>query len=186
MTTRQVEEVVKVWKKKVDDADNSDDIWHIIDKIYDEKTYDIPITNLKPFPNHEKYFWNMNGKNYIDFLTSIEKSGVINPIVITRDNMIISGHQRVRACKDLGIDTIPARYFYSNNPRNRNLDDLLLSAFISSNMHTRTSVFWLACAWDDLYFGNGDKVDYYKQKFMEHDDKKLDEWLNKVREDYGA
>jgi hypothetical protein len=97
--------------------------------------------------------------------------------------MVISGHQRIRACKDLGIDTIPARYFYSDNPQNRNLNDLLLSAFLSSNMHTRSSVFWLACAWDDLYFGNGDKIDYYKQKFIEHDDKKLEEWRNKIKEE---
>jgi Predicted transcriptional regulators len=179
LTTREVEKAVKEWKQK----DNSDDIWHIVDKIYDDNTYDIPIINLKSFPNHSRYFWNMTGKNYIDFLTSVEESGVINPIIITRDNMIISGHQRVRACKDLGIDTIPARYFYSDNPQNRNLNDLLLSAFFSSNMHTRTSVFWLACAWHDLYFDNGDKIDYYKQKFMEHDDKKLDKWRDKIKEE---
>ncbi len=186
MTTREVEKAVKEWKKKVEDKDDlkeeSIDIWTIVDKEYDDNTYEIPIADLKPFPDHDKYFWNMIGKNYVDFLTSIEENGVISPITITRSNMIISGHQRVRACKDLGINTIPARYLHYVNPQNRNLNDLLLSTFISLNMHTRTAVFWLACAWHDLYFGDGDKVDNYIQKFMEHDDKKLDEWLNKVRD----
>lgn len=173
MTTREVEKAVKEWKQK----EQTEDIWNIVDKEYDENIYDIPITDLKPFPSHEKYFWNMTGKNYIDFLTSIERSGVINPIIITRNNIIISGHQRVRACKDLGIDTIPARYLQNDNRKNRNLNDLLLCDFICLNMHTRTSTFWLACAWYDLKFGNGEKINYYMEKFMEHDDTKLDEWL---------
>lgn len=80
--------------------------------------------------------------------------------------MIISGHQRVRACKDLGIETIPATYICCKNLRNRNLNDLLLQYFISSNMHTRSSVFYLALAWNELYFGDNEMAHYYMHKFV--------------------
>ncbi len=120
MTTREVEKAVKEWKQK----EQTEDIWNIVDKEYDENIYDIPITDLKPFPSHEKYFWNMTGKNYVNFITSIEENGIYEPIIITRDKMIISGHQRVRACNDLGINSIPARYLHSKNPQNYKLDKL--------------------------------------------------------------
>ena len=90
-------------KHKIREHKRNNEIWKIVDKEQDFKTYDVNIENLKPFPEHEKYFWEMKGRNYLNFLQSIETSGVICPILITRDNMIISGHQRVRACKDLGI-----------------------------------------------------------------------------------
>ena len=41
-----------------------------------------------------------------EFLESIRTSGVIEPIVVTTDMVIVSGHQRVRACKELGIPEI--------------------------------------------------------------------------------
>ncbi len=179
MTTREVEKAVKEWKHK----EQTEDIWSIVDKMCDENTYNIPITDLKPFPNHEQYFWNMTGKNYVNFITSIEKNGIYEPIIITRNNLIISGHQRVRACKDLGINTIPARYLYSKNPQNYKLDKLLLSYFIHSNMHPRWAVFYIALAWDNLFFGDGSKFEYYLNQAEEKDDSKLVEYLeNKLKE----
>ena len=51
----------------------------------------------------------MSGSKWEEFVESVRTSGVIEPIVITRDFTIVSGHQRVRACKELGIEEIPAR-----------------------------------------------------------------------------
>ena len=99
---------------------------------------------------------------------------------------IISGHERVRACKDLGIETIPARYFSCNNVKNLKLDDLLLHTFFECNMHTRSSIFYLACAWDELYFGDPEKANYYMDKFVNEGDqmdKELDEWLEEKRKE---
>ena len=120
--------------------------------------------NLKPIPNHENYFWDIRGKDYVKFLESIEKSGVIQPILITRDNMIVSGHQRVRACKDLGIETISANYMFSENCRGMSLDEVLLDCFITSNMHTRSCVFYLALAWEICFLTMAHKVDDYLSK----------------------
>ena len=48
----------------------------------------------------------MTGEKWSEFLESIRTSGVIEPIVVTTDMVIVSGHQRVRACKELGISEI--------------------------------------------------------------------------------
>ena len=176
-------------KHKIREHKRNNEIWKIVDKEQDFKTYDVNIENLKPFPEHEKYFWDMKGRNYLNFLQSIETSGVICPILITRDNMIISGHQRVRACKDLGLRTIPATYLSCENIENCSLNDILLREFITSNMHTRSSVFYLACAWEQLYFGDVEKSKYYMDKFIsegEQIDKDMEEWCIKKRAEIQA
>lgn len=176
MSTREMKKIMKQYKR------NGEGIYKVIDKIKDEKCHEIEVDKLNPFPNHENYFWDIKGKDYVKFLESIETSGVIQPILITRDNMIISGHQRVRACKDLGIETIPVNYMFSENCTDMSLDELLLECFITSNMHTRSCVFYLALAWYDLFFDDGTKVDEYLQKFMEYDNAEYNQWLEGARE----
>lgn len=177
MSTREM-------KKKLKNYKRNNAVWKIVDKEKDMNTYEIHVKDLKSFPNHEQYFWDIKGEDYIWFLRSIKSSGVICPILITRDNMIISGHQRVRACRDLGIETIPATYMCCENLRERNLNDLLLQYFICSNMYTRSSVFYLACAWNELYFGDIAKAEYYMDKFMnegEQIDREMEEWIQEKR-----
>ena len=41
-------------------------------------------------------------------VTSIEENGFIQPIVVNKDLTIIGGHQRIKAAKQLNIDTVPA------------------------------------------------------------------------------
>ena len=68
----------------------------------------IEIELLKPFPNHK--FKLYTGKRLEDMIESIEQYGVIVPIVVWKnenDFIILSGHNRVEACKKLGLDEIP-------------------------------------------------------------------------------
>ena len=69
----------------------------------------ISINSLKPHEKNDYFFDDMTGSKWYEFIESIRTSGVIEPIVVTRDFTIVSGHQRVRACKELGITEIPAR-----------------------------------------------------------------------------
>lgn len=69
----------------------------------------ISINSLKPHEKNDYFFDDMTGSKWSEFIESIRTSGVIEPIVVTRDFTIVSGHQRVRACKELGIEEIPAR-----------------------------------------------------------------------------
>lgn len=171
MSTREMKESIKQYKR-------NSDIYKVLDRERDTHRYEIEISKLNPFPKHEEYFWNMKGKEYIEFLQSIENRGVICPIIITRDNMVLSGHQRVRACRDLGIETIPNYYACVNNSHD-NLEKQLLSIFLTSNMITRSPVFWLACAWDNLLLGDGTQFEYYKQKFIDEKNPEREEWIEK-------
>ena len=67
---------------------------------------EIKINELKTHPKNDYFFDDMLGQKWTEFLESIKTSGVIEPIVITQDKTIVSGHQRVRACKELGIDSV--------------------------------------------------------------------------------
>ena len=74
----------------------------------------IPVAELKPHPKNSYYFDDIENDNWDDFLRSVRTSGVTNAITIDQDNRIISGHQRVRACKVLGISEIKySRIIYS-------------------------------------------------------------------------
>lgn len=66
----------------------------------------INIDELKPHPRNNEFFDDTTGEKWSEFLESIRTSGVIEPIVVTTDMVIVSGHQRVRACKELGIPEI--------------------------------------------------------------------------------
>ena len=61
----------------------------------------ININELKEHPRNNEFFDDITGEKWKEFLESIKKRGVVEPIVITPDKVIVSGHQRVRACKEL-------------------------------------------------------------------------------------
>lgn len=94
----------------------------------------ININELKPHPRNNEFFDDMTGENWDAFLESVKSSGVIEPIVITGDKYIISGHQRVRACKELGIKTILAdcKPYYLNDNY-----DVVLKDLIETNIRQR-------------------------------------------------
>ena len=62
---------------------------------------------LHPHPRNSEFFDDITGEPWQEFLKSVETSGIIQPVVITQDNVVVSGHQRLRACQELGIAEIP-------------------------------------------------------------------------------
>lgn len=91
----------------------------------------VSVLDLKDHPKNSYFFDDIEGTRWEEFLASVQRNGIINPIVITSDNVIISGHQRVRACKALGINEIKAFVMDWKNE-----DDILL-ALIESNIRQR-------------------------------------------------
>lgn len=63
----------------------------------------IAINDLKPHPQNNYFFDDIQGDNWPEFKKSIETSGILVPIVCTQDKVIVSGHQRLRVCKELDI-----------------------------------------------------------------------------------
>lgn len=61
----------------------------------------ININELKPHPRNNEFFDDMTGDAWDAFKESISTSGIVEPIVVTQDMIIVSGHQRVRAAKEL-------------------------------------------------------------------------------------
>lgn len=67
------------------------------------------LSELKPHPKNEYYFDNTTDGSFEilkDSLRKAEDKKVDNEILITKDNVIICGHQRVRAAKELGWEKI--------------------------------------------------------------------------------
>ena len=62
---------------------------------------------LKIHPRNTEFFDDIKGQEYDSFKKSIQESGVVSPILVSPDMIIISGHQRVKACRDLGIKLVP-------------------------------------------------------------------------------
>lgn len=94
----------------------------------------IDINELKPHPRNNEFFDDISGENWEAFIESVKSSGVIEPIVITGDKYIVSGHQRVRACKELGIESILTEckpYYLDDNY------DAVLKDLIETNIRQR-------------------------------------------------
>jgi ParB-like chromosome segregation protein Spo0J len=94
----------------------------------------IKIDELKPHPRNNEFFDDLTGEKWNEFLESIKSRGVIEPIVTTQDNVIVSGHQRVKACKELGISQIMCDiHFYHN-------EDEVLQDLIETNIRQRGDI----------------------------------------------
>ena len=108
----------------------------------DGKMYvEIKLDNLTASPmNH---FRKLDGENWEEFLASIKAHGILNPITvrpITRDKYeILAGHNRVRAAKEAGLETIPANI--------KDVDDVEASIIIADTNLQRETVTDLEKGW---------------------------------------
>ncbi len=87
--------------------------------------------NLKPHPRNNEFFDDMDGQKWKDFLQSVKTSGIIEPIIVTQDLVIVSGHQRVRAAKAIGLMKIAVEV------RHYDSDDKVLKDLIETNIMQR-------------------------------------------------
>lgn len=92
------------------------------------------IEELIPHPRNSEFFDDMSGDKWKEFLESIKTSGVIEPVVITQDKVIVSGHQRVRACKELGIAEILAEVKVYDD------EDAILKDLLETNIRQRGTI----------------------------------------------
>ena len=131
MTTRELATEIKNVKAEQTEIDELDIL-------------DIEVNKLKPFPLSGKYFGNITGTDWIAFLNSVQTSGIIDPILISQDYYIISGHQRVRACKDLNIFTVPCRMkkYIDNDKKSK--QDAMLCDCLTSNLKLDSDDFEIA------------------------------------------
>lgn len=90
------------------------------------------VSKLKPHPKNSHFFDDIEGEPWTAFLESIETSGVIEPIIVSAPDLtIVSGHQRVRACKKLGIKQVAVE------ERTFESEDEILKQLIETNIRQR-------------------------------------------------
>lgn len=90
----------------------------------------VSVDEVMPHPENKYYFDDIQGDAWNDLLQSIRTSGVTNAITIDERDYIISGHQRIRACKLLGIEEVPAHvihYTEEELERRKDVKDLIES-----------------------------------------------------------
>lgn len=86
---------------------------------------------LKDHPRNSYFFDDITGEKWNEFLLSIKRNGVLTPLVVTPEYIIVSGHQRKRACVELGIPRVKCDIVQFASE-----DDVLL-ALIDSNIRQR-------------------------------------------------
>lgn len=91
----------------------------------------IAVSKLVPHKQNSYFFDDIEGEPWMAFCESIETSGVIEPVIATQDYTIVSGHQRVRACKALGIEKV------LTDIRVFNSEDEVLKQLIETNLRQR-------------------------------------------------
>lgn len=71
---------------------------------------EIPVDKLKPFNNGRQPFRMYTSDKMNELMESIKTSGLLQPILVwdkgDEDYEILAGHNRVKACKELGMETV--------------------------------------------------------------------------------
>jgi len=65
--------------------------------------------DLKPHPKNDFYHSPLDEYDRMSLKKSIERNGILEPLLITPDNMIVSGHQRWEIAQELTLEQVPTR-----------------------------------------------------------------------------
>ncbi|KKK65991.1 hypothetical protein LCGC14_2968590, partial [marine sediment metagenome] len=65
------------------------------------------VSELKEHPDNKKYFNDIQGEFWNQFLEDVKTVGIKSPITIDENNVVIKGNQRLKACIELGIKEVP-------------------------------------------------------------------------------
>lgn len=89
----------------------------------------VSIDILKVHPRNSEFFDDIQGKEYEQFKESIKNDGLLTPILVSPDMTVISGHQRLKACKELGVVLVPVMIREDLTDENEKLKLLLAANF---------------------------------------------------------
>jgi ParB-like chromosome segregation protein Spo0J len=101
----------------------------------------INVSLLKEHPRNKEFFDDIQGQAWQDFLESIRTSGIITPLIVTRNEdetyTVISGSQRLRAAKELGIEEVPCEVRTYKDRKGITKEDWILKDLIETNLRQR-------------------------------------------------
>lgn len=90
--------------------------------------------DLVSHPENDYYFDKMEESKWGDFKESIRKNGLFEAPIVTPENLIVSGHERVRACIELGITEVEVEEMEFKD------DEAVLTCLIETNIQQRGSI----------------------------------------------
>jgi len=101
----------------------------------------INVNLLKEHPRNGEFFDDIQGQAWQDFLESVKTSGIITPLIVTRNEdetyTVISGSQRLRAAKELGIEEVPCEVRTYRDRDGITKEDWILKDLIETNLRQR-------------------------------------------------
>jgi hypothetical protein len=79
-------------------------------QISDEITHR-PLSEIRPSPENDKLYKRIdtNDSDFRAFAEQVRTNGITDPLIITHDGYICSGHRRYAAADYIGLESVPCR-----------------------------------------------------------------------------
>src|SRR5262249_49486031 len=76
-----------------------------------DQVVEVPIEDIRPSPENDELYRPVDPEDpdFLELVKSIRDFGIKEPLVISLDGFIISGHRRFAAAKIVGLETVPCR-----------------------------------------------------------------------------
>ncbi|SHF43331.1 chromosome partitioning protein, ParB family [Caldanaerobius fijiensis DSM 17918] len=97
----------------------------------------IDVSLLKEHPRNNELFDDIEGERWNEFVESIRTSGIIVPLIITQNYIVVSGNQRLRAAKEIGMKEVPCEVRTYENKDGLSKEDWILKDLIETNLRQR-------------------------------------------------
>jgi len=97
----------------------------------------IDINLLKEHPHNKEFFDDIEGERWQEFVESIQTSGIIVPLIVTQDYIVISGNQRLKAAKEIGLKEVPCEVRTYEDRDGLTKEDWMLKDLIETNLRQR-------------------------------------------------
>jgi len=143
------------------------------------KTTDIKISKLKLAEYNPR---KISEKDLASLKRSLEKFGFIQPVVINKDFTVISGHQRIKAWKELGHDDVPTIQLSVSKNEEKALNLAMNKIGGEWDIDKLYTVMNDLRITDELEFTGFDEKEVSKilDQFLEEDEETVDEILEKI------
>lgn len=77
-------------------------------------TMEVKVADLKPHPKNEEIY-GVN-EDILDLVEKIKKSGRVHTMTVNSKGVVLAGHRRLKACIELGIETVKAEIIDFDTP----------------------------------------------------------------------